>query len=160
MSKHHCHLGQTRLQRSNGDHFTFKPRGEVKEINPASKANPVKRRTGDQLLAARFFVGLNVGDKPTHSFEDVIKAVTDIRKGAASFIAQRGVYAPHVGPRVEEDSVQILIFNDAGINREAFTDEMIILGEELAAKLKQEEIYLDIQNRGIVEDSFTVTPNR
>jgi hypothetical protein len=156
MSKYHAHLGQTRLCHSNGDYFTFKPRGSVKPYAQLWKW----RRTVDQLLAARLVVGLNVGDKPTWSFEDVIKAVTDIRKGAASFIAQRGVYAPQVGPRVEEDSVQIIIFNDVGVNREAFTDEMIVLGEELAGKLKQEEIYLDIQNRGIVEDSFTVLPNR
>lgn len=147
-------LGPTTLHGAHGQK-KFKPRGHLHEVG--LQENPAVERTGAKLLSGRFFVGFNVGGEPRWSIDDVIDAVTSVRSGGASFLVQRGVYAPSSGPRVEEDSAQILIFNDEGLGRRDFTQAMINLGEDLANELEQDEVYLDIQNRGVTVSSYSVT---
>jgi len=149
-----AHLGPTTLYGTHGKR-RFRPEGHLHEIG--LQENPVVKRTGAKLLAGRFFVGFNVGGSPRWTVDDVIDVFSDLRTGGASFIVQRGIYAPEKGQKIEEQSAQILVFNDEGLSRKAFTDTMISLAEELVVRLEQDEIYLDIQNRGVTVDSYSVT---
>lgn len=147
---------------------TIRDRGAVLRFNPVGLVevygqNPVVRRTGRALLAARLFVGFNVGSKPTWTVNTLAKRVLAIRKAqgraaGASFVIQKGIWQEVGKPPVKEDSAQVIIINDEGLDRPQFTTDMIDLAEQLARGMKQDSIYLDIQNKGIVIDSLTVTP--
>src|ERR1019366_1106407 len=109
---------------SGGTVRRFRPRGPSHLIR-GSEAAPSKRRRGareDSVedwgpggLAARVFVGLNVGETPTYTVEDVVKATKAIRREQgvlpdATFIAQKGLYTePEArgGKLIDENSVQI-----------------------------------------------------
>jgi hypothetical protein len=153
--KHHAHMGELVVVTCEGRRLRFKQKGTAKSYG--AKPNPAIRREGPRLLAARFLVGFNVGGKPKWKLDDLIEVVTDYHKGGMSFVAQKGVWAPLDGPRDEEDSAQVIIMNDAGVDKTPFVDGMVTLGETIASRLQQSEVFLDIQERGIVTDSFTVT---
>lgn len=157
-------LGPTTIRSREGT-VRFVPRGSIYEYGP--RRNPATRREGPSLLSARLFVGLNVGDEERWTVDDVADVVLAARRkqkrsASASFLLQRGIYQPRTkrgyAPAVEEKSVQILIFNDDELSRREFGNEMIKLAEVMARKLRQEVIYLDIQRRGVVVDSYTVKP--
>lgn len=158
-----AYLGPTTLDTRKGV-VRFRPDGAIYEegrVGENLRDNPARRRKGAQLLSARMFVGFNVGSTATWTIDDVIEVVKKVYKGGASFIAQQGIYAP-VGGRREppEGSAQVLIFNDAGVTRQSFTRRMIAVAERLAAELKQKEIYVDIQDSGVVVDALSVTPKK
>src|SRR5690606_36232205 len=74
-------------------------------------------------LSARLFVGLNVGDKPRWTLDDVVAAVADMWRGGASFLGQRGIWRAGDSP-VEEDSVQVVLFDEQGHELEEWVAEM------------------------------------
>lgn len=151
----HASLGPATIMTGDGDLLRFKPKGPIQ--HHGAKPNPTTPRKGLRTISARFFVDFNVEGK-RWKMDDLVKVVTDHRNGAASFIAQMGVWAPKEGPREVEDSAQILIFNDAELGLEAFKEEMVVLGETIAREMKQYEVYLDIQERGVLVDGYVVTP--
>jgi hypothetical protein len=131
--------------RTRGHNVSFEPRGPVHCCgNPETLQrirNPVERL--DVVpFTARLFVGLNVGDAPTYSIEDVVRLVRQIRtrQGAppdASFLAQRGLFTGAGGRVIEEDSVQVVIFN-FGQDEQLFEREMEDLAQELTERLRQQ----------------------
>jgi hypothetical protein len=139
---------------------TFRPVGPIYEHGPTLLSAKTSRRDGDELLSARFFVGMNVNRKPRWTMEDVIAIVTRLQPAGASFVAQRGVWISKKRGREEEDSAQVLIMNTAGKSRRQFVREMRAVAEALVDKLKQEAVYLDIQDRGVVVEAYTSTPGR
>ena len=150
----------------NRGRFRFKPKGDVmffRIANGSAEAaeeldNPAKLYGGSGL-AARLLIGLNVGDKPTHSIDDIVTAVGEIYRGSASFIAQKGIYVDDHDHKTYEDSVQVVIISDAS-DETAFKKAMVALGEKLAAKFQQKEIVLEIQKKGIVDSVYGVTPKQ
>lgn len=142
--------------------FTFEPKGPVKLIGTRAQ-NPVVEEFG-AADAGRLFVGLNVGGKPRWKVEDVMRITKRVRErqGAdpdSSFLAQRG-YFTSAGKTINEKSVQIIILDFAArkTGGRTFKTEMIELAEELARKLKQETIYVEIQRNGIPERVLRVIP--
>lgn len=163
MTHYVAQLGPTTLVHDDGSSVRFVPKGKLRAIGEWAEENPAKKRSGNALLAARFFVGFNVGNEPTYTIEDVVEFFAEIRNeqdrdAGASFLIQKGIYQPRGGSRTEEDSAQIIVFNDEGIDEEVFTDEMIVVAEKLAKKMKQEVVILEIQKRGVTVDAYTVTP--
>ncbi len=151
---------------------SFEPRGDVRCFgNPATlrHKNPAERF--DVVpLTARLFVGLNVGQVPTHTIDEVVRLTRAIRteQGSppdASFLAQRGLFTDERTKEiVEENSVQVVIF-EFGREREPperrqqrFEAEMEELGEKLARALDQQVIYVELQRAGIPYTVLRVTP--
>ena len=66
------------------------------------------------------------------------------------FLAQQGVYTSGVSGQVEvEDSCQIVIIDLSQDPLEAFTTQMIELGEAIAEELDQEYVFVEVQQGGI-----------
>ena len=129
------------------------------------RENPIVERIGGTRegtgLSARIFIGLSVGDTPTYTIDDVVKATVAIRKRQgslpdASFLAQRGVYT-QAGSTVEENSVQIIIIDMQGDTKQVFTSQVVELAKELREDFKQESVIVEVQKRGVVVDVFSVT---
>jgi hypothetical protein len=137
----------------------FKPVGPLRE-HGSSRVSGRQSRTGSQLLAARFLIGFNVNREPRWTESDLIQFFIAIREAqgrsaGATFFSQRGIWQPLGGARdPDEEGAQILILNEDGLDEEAFTDEMATLGEELARKMEQDVVLLDIQKRGVVVTSL------
>lgn len=151
----------------NGRHkFDFVPAGAVRSHGRGTRrliANRERWESDEPLLAVRFFVGLNVGDRPYWSTQHVIDLVKEIRREqrgddyAASFVSQKGFYThEHGDDVVEEDSMQIIIMNTGGQPRKEFIGEMMQLGEKLAHELEQEEVIVEVQSGGVVERTIGV----
>jgi hypothetical protein len=156
---HNVYAGEARFPRGR----RFKPTGP---LIPGEESMPMElaRREPLSRLAARFFVGLNVGTETKWTERDVIDAVVRIRRAqgaspGASIMSQRGIYEDQSKRIIDEPSVQIIIIDFDGTAQETFTGEMIALGESLTRELQQETILLEIQKRGIVEDQYTLTPD-
>lgn len=159
-STHHLKDGRIRRFRPKGEMFVCLPDGRTLG-NKERKENPIDRISGGGY-SARIFIGLNVGDKATHTIDDVVKATIAIRQSQkalpdASFLAQRGVYTEdRSGQIVVEESVQVIIIDMAGLDKEAFTKQMETLAEKLRAKFEQESVILEIQHRGVAQDVYSV----
>jgi hypothetical protein len=142
---------------------SFRPTGEVMIINPGAHPNPVERRPGQRTVSARFFVGFNVGSKPTWKVKDIIKIVQQVRSeqgrpADASFIAQKGIYSSGIDRSVVvEDGAQIVIFNFTKDSAAKFTEQMIALGKALRKVLKQERIILETQRAGVTIETIGIT---
>lgn len=143
---------------------SFEPKGKVYVIGDAEelKRNPVIERYEEQL-AARLFVGLNVGKKPTWSIEDVVRITKRIRirqtkDPSASFLAQKGIWRGGKRQIVTEDSVQIIILDTEGKTRKVFERQMVKLAETLAGELKQDAVYVEIQKNGMTDVTLKVVP--
>lgn len=125
----------------------------------------------DPMLAARVFVGLSVGQDAAFDVDDVVAIVKKVRAAQgkrdkrhdrhvdASFIAQRGLYTSRKsGDVVEEDSVQIVLLNTDGLPKRQFESEIVELAEQLATRLDQEEVIVDLQENGISKKTLGVKP--
>lgn len=140
----------------------FVPEGPVYAVGDGRKLQQnAFKRVGAVPLTARLFVGLNVGGTPTYSVDDVVRITRRVREAQgeapdSSFLLQRGIFTGRGGV-VEEDSVQVIIF-DFGGGRDKFEAEMVELAETLLSELQQETIYVEMQERGIAYDVFEVTP--
>jgi hypothetical protein len=113
-------------------------------------------------LAARIFVGFNVGDTPTYKLDDLVKVTSKIRleqgKPNASFLAQKGIYQHKDGTGiVTEDSGQIIIIDVWSTPKKAFRAEMIELAETIARRMHQEEVVVELQKNGVTQETIGVT---
>ncbi len=138
----------------------FVPKGPVIEVGSTDRLNynPVTRSPAVPLTA-RLFVGLNVGQTPTWSVEDVIRVTQRARleqKTApdASFVLQRGLYTDKAE---NEDSVQVVVFN-FGDPEDVFEQQMIALAEALIRELQQEKVYVELQRAGVPYVVLEATP--
>jgi hypothetical protein len=147
---YHLDLRKFRMKK-----VTFKPTGPVCVVPCGGEehrdANPAKRLQGAQR-SARMFVGLSVGNKPTHTVDDVVAITRRVRQAqgadpSSSFLLQRGVYQGSTGV-VEEDSVQVVIL-DFGTKAKLFEKQMVELAETLARELQQEVVYVEMQRNGV-----------
>jgi hypothetical protein len=152
-----CIFTQGRAVATAGETSHFKPRGgEVYASTP--KRNPVERYGGGGL-SARLFLGLNVGKKQAWTMEEVVEAVTTIRasQGAppdASYIAQLGTYTQADVGLVEEPSVQIIIIDTQGTDKDVWERQMRELSQALQERFLQKEVILEIQDKGVITDVF------
>lgn len=86
--------------------------------------------------------------------------VERIAPPGASFLTQPGIYThrsgSHAGKIVEEGSVQILILDADNRTLSAFVADMTLIAESMVRELGQEEVILDVQQRGLSVDVFRV----
>jgi hypothetical protein len=142
----------------------FRPKGKLYTYEEPVLENPLQREGGGGL-AARFFVGLNVGKKKAYSIDDIVAIVTRVRRkqghqADASILAQKGLYEDKKGRLIVEQSVQVILIDFSGATKETFKAEMGELGEELRIKLRQEKVILEIQRRGITQDVYSIVPEK
>lgn len=144
----------------------FVPRGPVYAFGDVSRFDlHENRRQRIEVvpLTARLFVGLNVGQEPTYSVDDVVRVTKRIRKAQgevpdSSFLLQKGLFTDEVtAATVEENSVQVVIF-DFGGDEVKFEDEMGELAETLARELQQQVVFVELQRKGVPYAVLRVTP--
>jgi len=121
--------------------------------------------SNEMILAARIFVGFNVGQEPVYTLEDLVEIVKNARWAqtgdpSSTFIAQRGVYRHEGGEVVEEDGAQVIILNTEEMPYKEFVDQMITLAEAIAERMKQEEVIVEIQRGGITQQVLGVGAGR
>ena len=162
----HTYLGEVTHKLKSGTR-RFRPTGEVRMLAPDGRPqnNPVER-LGSGGYSARIFVGLKVGQETKWTIDDVISVTYDELKRqakggpveGASVLAQHGIYEDFVTKeRVVEPSVQVIVIDLSGKDKDAFTRDMEALAEALRKKLEQQTVILEIQKRGVVEDVYSVT---
>lgn len=148
---------------ANGRKTTFVPTGGMRFRGRGARAyleNP-KLWAGPPSQAARIFVGLNVGEDPVWSINDVVEVVMAERapEQGATFVAQRGVFKHADGRLVDEGSVQVILFNlDDSVLGDEFEEQMVHLGTRLAQVLDQEYVIVEMQSAGKVEKIMGVGP--
>jgi len=146
----------------------FEPNGRLTLVggSRALEQNPAGWTTRQPVYAARVFVGFNVGARPRWAMSDVVRIVKRVRVaqvGApdATFLYQRGLYTSKKDDSVvDEKGAQVIVLNLAGASASEWRTQMIALAEELATKLKQEEVIVEIQRGGISKETIGVTPVR
>jgi hypothetical protein len=150
-----------------GDVGFFQPNGGMTRVGDADlESNPTGWSSRSPIYAARIFVGFNVGPKPRWAMTDVVRIVKRIRKKQvgspdATFLYQRGLYTSKKDDSVvDEKGAQIIILNLIGASVPEFRAQMLELAEEIATKLKQEEVIVEIQRGGISKETVGVTPVR
>jgi hypothetical protein len=144
----------------------FRPKGKIQLVgnDQSFHKNPREWESTDPMLAARIFVGFNVGQEPRWTINDLIPIVESIRQAQghppdASFLVQKGIYTSHVdGSIVHEDGAQIVILNLTGETLHVFAEEMTALAEMIATDLEQETVIVQIQSGGIDKMTFGVVP--
>ncbi len=151
-----------------GQGGSFRPNGKLIHVlvgNTQAIPNPNAFETaGNKVLAARLFVGFNVGGKPTWKLPDLVKIVAAVRLKQkrdpdASFIAQKGIFTSHLtGTTIVEDGAQIILINLHNDPLPKFRAQMEHLAEVIAKKLKQELIILELQRAGITLRTIGVQP--
>ena len=163
MTMINSYLGEVIHHLRGGRVRKFCPEGKTFSVHEGAliKANPIER-IGQGGYSARLFVGLKVGRKLKWKIADVVKIVWDVRERQkqapdASILAQSGIYKDMKGRRIVEPSVQVIVIDFAGLSKDQFTHEMETLAETLRKRLEQETVILEIQNRGVIEDVYSVT---
>jgi hypothetical protein len=158
----HSHVGEVTHHLKNGRVRKFIPKGRLYTVSQGAltRKNPIER-IGQGGYSARLFVGLKVGRKTKWKIQDVVKIVWAVREKQkespdASILAQSGIYKDVKGRRIVEPSVQVILIDFAGLSKEVFTKQMSVLAETLREELQQETVILEIQNRGIIEDIYSV----
>jgi len=145
---------------------SFRPNGKIQIVGEREhlRSNPTDWESEEGVLAARLFVGFNVGDVPTHTADDLVRVVRAVRERQgrtpdSSFLVQKGIYTSRrTGRVVEEDGAQVIILNLYGASNKEFTAEMSELAEAITHALKQEEVVVEIQQGGITKKTFGVVP--
>lgn len=163
-----ANIGMAHWVASDGTVGRFRPTGEVLLVGDEAAYKRNNREWTDksgELLAARFFVGFNVGLKPTWSMDDVVALVERTRrkqkaKPDSTFLAQRGLYTGDAGELVDESGAQIIILNLSGLAAKAFTKQMEELADIIVHELKQERVIVEIQQAGVVKETFSWTPSK
>lgn len=150
-----------------GDHTViFRPKGKVvcheKGGGRKSTAAEARKSFGKGGPSARIFMGLSVGEDATFTVDDVVQAVARIRRARsltpnASILSQKGIYEDRQKRLIVEDSVQIVIIDVDGTPIEEFKEEVLDLADELIDEFEQEEIVVELQDAGIVQELFSVT---
>jgi hypothetical protein len=152
--------GSATLNEDLGKGRSFRPGKRTRVVYGRPKPNLVERYGGGGL-AARLFVGMNIGRERAWTDEEVVEAVRTIREaqGAppdASFLTQLGIYSePGVGI-IEEPSMQIVLIDTQGTEKDVWERQMKELGEKLRERFLQKEVIVELQERGVVTDVFGV----
>lgn len=150
----------------NGDVGFFSPNGRMTLVGRDDdfNTNPAGWTSRQPIYAARLFVGFNVGARARWTMNDVVRIVKRIRKAQvgnpdATFLYQRGLYTSKRDESVvDERGAQIIILNLVGASVPEFRQQMIALGEEIATKLRQEEVIVELQRGGVSKETIGVTP--
>lgn len=143
---------------------SFRPNGKLTTVGDAVHQNPAAWASKKPMLASRLFVGFSVGNKPRWKVDDLVRIVKLIRKRQghapdASFLLQRGIYTSRKsGKTVTEDGAQVVLLNVDGATTKDFEAEMLTLAEEIAKRLKQEEVIVELQRGGVAFRTFGVVP--
>lgn len=150
----------------NGSVSTFEPNGDVVVVNGryARNGQDEERLVTYHAVnknAARFFVGLNVEQEPVYGMPKVVKTMRNVLrervgKQDSTYIMQRGVFTHDSGSVVEEDSVQILVFDEQSMTRPAWRNAMIRSASDLAGSLQQESVIVELLRGGIQQDTLWV----
>lgn len=145
---------------------SFRPVGPImyhgRHDDAFRRRNPRERLPG-VTRAGRVIVGFNVGNTPRWQMDDLVSIVRRVREEqvkdpSATFVAQRGLYKSFGGDIVDEQGAQVAVIDFHNTPRDEFIDQMVSLGEQIAASFEQEVVIVEIQENGIVVDSYTVTP--
>lgn len=135
---------------------SFEPKGNP-QFPP--RFNPSTAWESDTpTLAARLFVGFNVGGTPTYSMDHLVEIVRkSLRSQGASedssFVYQKGVYT-HKDSRevVKEDGAQVIILNtEEGVTQAQFKERVIAVADAIIDQMKQEAVVIEIQKGGVAE---------
>lgn len=151
-----CHLG---------DHtVVFRPKGKVVCHDSKALRAEAAKSFGKGGLSARIFMGLSVGAQAVYAVDDVIDAIKRIRKEQklspnASIISQKGIYEDKKHRIIVEDSVQIVIIDMDGLTYKTFTKQVVALAQEMVDAFEQEEIVIEFQKKGVVQEYYSVTPD-
>jgi hypothetical protein len=123
-------------------------------------------------------VGLNVGDTPMWTPEQVRDFVFDVRQAQmlqmveAGFISPDAEHGASVRPQLgywgkisnttpgKEESVSVVIDSLSGETKEHFKENMRLLGGEIAVHLKQLSVYVQIHRGGIVRKIIEIRTER
>jgi|SRR5208337_2034144 len=166
---HTCYTHEVEHHLQDGRTLRFRPRGPT-YLYEAQRPKRGRTAREDRIedwgvgLAARIFVGLNVGDKPTYTVQQVMDATRDIRRQQAAlpdatFLAQRGLYTEPQdkgGRLIEEDSVQIIIFDSEGSTLDVFADKIIQLARGLRERFNQDSVIVELQEAGISQKVLAI----
>jgi hypothetical protein len=136
----------------------FIPHGR-KRWSSDYRPNPTTWRSAE-TYSARLFVGFNVGHKTVYEMSDLVSLVRQVREGqvgnpSSSFVYQHGIYRHHDGDIVEEPGAQVIIIN-MDVSAEQFVAQMIELAEQICSEMSQEEVVVEIQRNGIVQEVLGV----
>jgi hypothetical protein len=136
----------------------FHPHGR-KRWSSDYRPNPTAWRSAE-TYSARLFVGFNVGQKTVYEMDDLVEIVRQVREQqtgnpSSSFVYQQGIYRHHSGEIVEEPGAQVIIIN-MDVSAEQFVDQMVELAETIAAEMSQEEVVVEIQRNGLVQEVLGV----
>jgi hypothetical protein len=158
---YNVHAGELRVPKGKGWHFRPAPGAVVERVGTRDASEEDVEVMSGSGLAARLFVGLNVGAEQKWTEQNVIDVIARVRReqGAspnATILFQRGIYEDRNRNIVSEPSLQIIIFAMAEKGPE-FTGDMIKLAETLVKELEQEAVILEIQKRGVSEQTYWVT---
>ncbi len=141
---------------------SFRPHGRRSCHGKRYQPNKKTWSGGQETWSSRLFVGFNVGPRTEYEMADLIAIVRRVREAqtgdpSSTFVSQRGIYKHQdSGLVVEEPGGQVIIISP-GTSPDAFTGQMVELAEEIAEELDQEEVVVEIQRRGIVQDVFGVS---
>lgn len=145
---------------------SFRPNGAVRNCGCGAHAepNPAAWESDEAPLAARVFVGFNVGQKTVWDLDDLVALVRRVREAQghhpdASFLAQKGIYTSAVdGKVVEEPGAQVVMLDLDGTKEKDFQAEMVSLAEVIATEFEQELVILELQRGGLTLRTFGVVP--
>jgi hypothetical protein len=165
---HPIYAGAAEHHLNDGSKRRFTPRGPMYIVPGRDSGRGRGRSAGEDVqdyavgLSARLFVGLNVGQTPTYTIEQVVSATRSWRERNrspvdSSFIAQKGLYTPDEGDIVEENSVQIIIIDLQGLSVADFTSAIVGLAAYLRTKFDQKSVIVEIQKAGIIQRVLNVT---
>jgi len=166
-----AHTGVTSWSHPSGIEGHFRPNGRLELVtfqNGDVRHNgSTWKTTGAKTLAARIFVGFNVGGRLTWKMDDLVDVVRRARvkqgqRPDASFIAQKGIYT-HTAPGkkskiIEENGAQVILIRMLDEPERSFRKHMIKLAEQIATELQQAEVVLELQRGGVVEEVMGVEP--
>ena len=156
--------------RNRGGSFT--PQGRLTVHGDRRTLSNPRRWESRDTYSARVVVGfLPAGAEPgtkmsaaetERRMEQLVTVVRRVREQqvgdpGATFLAQRGLYRhAESGVVVDEPGAQVILFNTQGSTPAAFERQVEELAEEVARRLEQEEVIVEIQRNGISQKVFGV----
>ncbi len=184
MSASLIQMGPTRYFNEEGVALKFTPAGKVYEIGDASswytrsyKENPIKSAHNRSVQGARIIVGFNVGIEEKWKMDDIIDIVFDVRRQqvesaiedkdakphplggdvGVTFLAQKGIWQAVREKKVyPENGAQVMIMNIIAEKKSRFRDDMVEIAEELARKLKQNAVIVEMSKNGAIQETLEV----
>lgn len=176
MSSYRAYTGRADWTAPDGDRGSFRPIGQIVQVGDDdlldARANPALWRSRTPTWSARLFVGLYVGSKKKWKLDDVVRIVHELllpltaqdprdpqrtAKPGASFLAGKGLYRMEKGNYdITEDSVQVVLIDVWGWGEGQLRENAEIIAEELAQRLRQREVFVEIQRRGVATEVISV----